>query len=310
MGATLLTVLVPVFFVLAVGAWAGLSGKIDRTRIAELNTLVMEFLIPAALFVATATTPRAVLAAHVPFALAMAASMLGTYGLVFVTARRLVGGGTGETAVVALVVAFPNLAAVGLPLTRALFGPANVVLDATGIALGAILLSPMSLLVLERQAERQTGSRAVGPAMRRALTRPVVVAPILGLLYALSGLPLPALVRGALGLLGEGAGGGALFVTGVILSSQRLHVGGGVALLIIVKNALQPAVAFAAALLLNSSRADARVVAVLASVPCGFFGILFGLRYGISSRLASAALLGSTIAAVVTLPVVILVTSF
>ena len=305
MTATLLTVLVPVFFVLAVGAWAGLSGKIDRTRISELNTLVMEFLIPAALFVATATTPRAVLAMHIPFALAMAASMLGIYGVVFVTARRLMGGGTGEAAVVALVVAFPNLAAVGLPLTRALFGPANVVLDATGIALGAILLSPMSLLVLERQ----TGSGAVAPAMRRALTRPVVLAPILGLLYALSGLPLPALARGALGLLGEGAGGAALFVTGVILSSQRLHIGGGVALLIIVKNAVQPAVAFAVALLLNSSRSDARIVAILASVPCGFFGILFGLRYGISSRLASAALLGSTIAAIVTLPVVILVTS-
>lgn len=301
MTATLLTVLVPVFFVLGVGVFAGATGRVDRARVGELNALVMEFLVPAALFVATATTPRHVLASHLPYVLAILVALAATYAIVLGLAR-LAGAGRAEASVIALVVAFPNLSAVGLPLTRALFGVPDLVLDAIPIALGTILLTPITLLELERHA----GGGRFAASLRRALTRPLVTAPILGLGYALGGLALPGPLRGALTLLGEGAGGVGLFVTGIIVSAQRPVLAPGVLGLAACKNLLQPAVAFAAAAALGVRAADARVDTVLAAVPCGFFGILFGLRYGVRSPTANAALLASTLGSVATLPLAIL----
>ena len=52
---------VPVFFVIALGYVAGWTRKIDNRRVAELNALVMDFALPAALFVAMVRTPRDVL---------------------------------------------------------------------------------------------------------------------------------------------------------------------------------------------------------------------------------------------------------
>ena len=50
---------VPVFFVIALGYLAGWTRKIDNHRVAELNVLVMDFALPAALFVAMVRTPVA-----------------------------------------------------------------------------------------------------------------------------------------------------------------------------------------------------------------------------------------------------------
>jgi malonate transporter and related proteins len=51
--------IVPVFFVMAVGYLAGWTRDIDNHHVAELNALVMDFALPASLFVAMVQTPRA-----------------------------------------------------------------------------------------------------------------------------------------------------------------------------------------------------------------------------------------------------------
>jgi hypothetical protein len=55
----ILNSIVPVFFVMAIGYLAGWTRDIDNHHVAELNALVMEFALPASLFVAMVQTPRA-----------------------------------------------------------------------------------------------------------------------------------------------------------------------------------------------------------------------------------------------------------
>src|SRR5271168_2937925 len=109
--------------------------------------------------------------------------------------------------------------------------------------------------------------RAVG----RALINPVVLSPIAGIVFAFLGIPLPQAVTDALMLIGQATGGVALFLTGLILSSQRL----------LLKNVALPLVVAGLALLLPMSREAARAAILLAALPSGFFGVLFGLTYGI-----------------------------
>jgi len=51
--------IVPVFFVMALGYLAGWTRDIDNHHVAELNALVMDFALPASLFVAMVQMPRA-----------------------------------------------------------------------------------------------------------------------------------------------------------------------------------------------------------------------------------------------------------
>jgi malonate transporter and related proteins len=56
----LINSLVPIFAVMGIGYFAGWIRDVDSRHVAELNALVMDFALPAALFVGTATTSRAV----------------------------------------------------------------------------------------------------------------------------------------------------------------------------------------------------------------------------------------------------------
>src|SRR5258705_5448407 len=85
----LLNALVPIFAVMALGYFAGWIRDIDNRHVAELNALLMEFALPASLFVATATTSRAVLLAQWPLLLVFIVSMLALYALPYCMDRRL-----------------------------------------------------------------------------------------------------------------------------------------------------------------------------------------------------------------------------
>jgi malonate transporter len=51
-----------------------------------------------------------------------------------------------------------------------------------------------------------------------------------------------------------------------------------------------------------------REVTILSAVPTGFFGILFGLRYGVVSDDVGSTLIASTILSAATIPAVIFLT--
>ena len=95
----LLNALVPIFAVMALGYFAGWIRDVDNDHVAELNALVMDFALPASLFVATATTSRTVLLSQWPLLLVFIVSMLALYVLSYSMQRRLFGLGSSEASV-------------------------------------------------------------------------------------------------------------------------------------------------------------------------------------------------------------------
>ena len=75
--------IIPVFFVMALGYLAGWTRDIDNHHVAELNALVMDFALPASLFVAMVQTPRSLLLEQGQLMIVLAVSMLAIYGLHF-----------------------------------------------------------------------------------------------------------------------------------------------------------------------------------------------------------------------------------
>ncbi len=60
----ILTIIVPIFFVLLLGYAAGRARAFDSDQVACINELVLDFALPASLFVGTVSTPRTQLLRH------------------------------------------------------------------------------------------------------------------------------------------------------------------------------------------------------------------------------------------------------
>ena len=302
---TILASLVPVFFVMILGFVAGLTKDIDNRNIGSLNALVMDFALPAALFTAMAQTPREAMIGQANLALALLLSMLIVFAAAFVIQTRLFGTDRRESALLALTASAPNVGSAGLPVIAAVFSRSASVSVAVAVAIAAIVMTPLSLVLLEAAGP---GERSVSKIVRGALVKPIVIAPMLGLLLSLGGISLPSLLDSGLTLVGQGASGAALFLTGLVLSAQPVRLNKNVGLGAVLKNIVQPVLAGVLALLFLQG-AEARVAVVLMAVPSGAFGVLFAIRYGVQSAQIGTTLIVSTVASALTLAAAIVLST-
>ena len=135
-----------------------------------------------------------------------------------------------------------------------------------------------------------------------------MIAPVLGMVLTLCNVLIPRLLVSSLTLIGVAAGGVALFLTGLILSSQPFKLNRSVASGMVLKNVVHPLLAAALVAALAVSPLIGREAIILSAIPSGFFGILFGLRYGVVSQDAGSTLIASTILSAATIPAAILLT--
>lgn len=303
---TLAVALAPIFVVLFLGYGAGRLRRVGGEHVGALNTLVMEFALPAALFVGTVTAPRTLLVSQAPALVALGIAMLVPFAGWFALQRRL-GRDHAESAIQALTLSLPNYAAAGLPIMAAVAGKTGDLFVALTIAAGALIPSPVALVLLELSKPEAEGSvaRRVLTALARAFTKPMILAPVCGVALALAGVPMPAAVLASLELIGKATAGVALFLTGLVLSTQTFRFSRNVALAVLVGNILDPLLCLGIVLALRLPWEVGRMAVLMTALPCGFFGILFGIGYGRPSEEAGSMVLATTLASAVTLSVVL-----
>jgi predicted permease len=142
-----------------------------------------------------------------------------------------------------------------------------------------------------------------------AVTKPIVLSPILAVAFVLTGIGLPDPLTRSFSLMGQVAGGAGLFLTGLILSAQKLGLGANAGIQTLLSNVAHPLLAGALAWLFALPPLTAREAIVLSALPVGFFGVLFGLRFNKSSEVAGTTLIASTVLSAATLAAAIYLTA-
>lgn len=311
MSHAIVMALAPVFFVLLLGYAAGRFHIVDNHHVDGFNALVMNFALPASLFAATASASRNQMDEQAPLFLAFGLTMLilyvGWYGAV----RAFSGTSKADASLQALTISFPNLAGVGLPIVASVLGPTGTIPVAVALASGSILISPLTLIMIEISTSKANGgeicARQFLTAIRRALTKPIVLAPAVGIVLALSGLKLNALADACLSLIGNAAAGVALFLTGLILSAQSFRLDWKVVAATAASDIIRPLLAIAVAYCFPMTSSAAKTVILLAAVPSGFFGILFAVNYRLDSTTAGSMVIASTVFSIATMAIAIAV---
>ena len=109
-------VVLPVCFVLALGYFAGRARKFGPDQVAGLSELVLDYALPAMLFVATVQTPRERLLSEGAYALALLIAVVGLFLVVVFVSTRILHHSLGEAALQANLASFPSVAFFGPPI--------------------------------------------------------------------------------------------------------------------------------------------------------------------------------------------------
>ncbi|WP_313685068.1 AEC family transporter [Pantoea sp.] len=313
----ILHALAPIFVIMLLGFWAGKAGMVDNKNVSLLNIFVMDFALPAALFSATVQTPWSGIVAQMPLILVLTLAMWIAYAALYFIAVGVFKKSPQDAAVLTLTVALPNYAALGLPILGSVVGEgsATSLSVAVSIACGSVLMTPFCLLILEREKARAAGETqrstlAMLPVlMWRSVKKPIVWGPLLGVVLSAFGVKMPDLLLASIKPLGLSATAAALFLTGVILSARKLKINTMVISSTVTKLLIQPAIAWGIVLVFGLHGTVAVTAILMIALSAGFFGVVFGNRFGVQSPDAEAVLLLSSLLSILSLPLFISLTA-
>ncbi len=316
MNSIVLSSLIPVVLLIAIGFIAGYTDYIRAEATKDLATLVFTVLTPALLF-RTMSTVHVERLDFKPVAVYFAAAILLFGAMLFWQ------GVTRRAAVVALAATFSNTVAIGIPLVGLAYGEAGLVTLFTLISLHALIMLTLATVMLElavaheaaskippdpgddASSRRRRMARMVLRALRNGIFHPVPMPIIIGLLFAQTGWVLPEVVDRPLLLLGNAMGPLALVLVGATLASARVgaYLKGAIGLALL-KNGVMPAIVAAIGWAAGLTGLPLTVMIVAASLPIGANVFMFSQRYEVAEELVTAGVAVSTVLGVLTISLV------
>jgi predicted permease len=291
----------PVFLLIAMGYVAGVRRLISDEGLRGINDFAFWLCAPSLLFVSA--TLGGGIAHGGRLELAFFSGVLIIYGVSLLLSRLVAGRGLAESGLFALNCSFGNTLMMGVPVALAAFGPAGIPPATAIVGLYSLVLLPLTTVVAEMGMSAGASPRRVlGTTLRSVLRNPIVMAVVLGNLWAIFGLPMPGFARRLLELLGGGTSPLLLFCLGASLRDFQIRRDWlDAAAISVLKLALLPLVVFGLGRLLALPPLELAVAVIMAAMPTGANAFLMSRRYALGMERAGAAVLLGTMASVVTL---------
>jgi malate permease and related proteins len=294
--------------ILQILALVGVGAALRATKILKredskiLNAVIVYAALPALIFGVVYKAPLSWDVLRVA-GIAWVASLVGfavSWGLT--RALKLPRATAGAFMICASI---GNTGYIGYPVTKLLLGEVALSRAVFYDVFGTVaVLFTIGVIVASEMGEHEEGRISV---LKELFTFPAMVA----LLVALAArfIPVPESVRTPvmdwLAILGNMAVPLIMVSLGLSLSaqgfrSQPLALGAAAA----VKLLVLPVVAFGAALLLHETAASTRLVVLQSSMPTVMLSLVIGQRFGLDTDFVASEILVTTVACVLTIPLV------
>lgn len=270
--------------VIAVGFVIGRVGLLGDAARPVIARLVFFVLAPSLLFTIMSTADVGDLAS--PLIAASAGASVVAFAGYALVARVLWQRSVADTVVGALGAGYVNANNIGLPVAAYVLGDAALV--APVILLQLLVVSPVALTLLDVST---SGAVTVRRVLAQPVRNPIIVASALGLVVAVTGLDVHAVVEEPLRLMGGGAVPLMLVAFGISLAGQRILEPGtqrhDVALASVIKLVLMPATAYALGrFALGLDGHDLFAVVALAALPTAQNVFNYAQRYDAAETIA------------------------
>src|SRR5579859_1229788 len=303
----ILAALLPVVFAVSLGFLAAHLRIVEKAAASDFVEFIVRFALPIALFAGVLKISPAQIE-NGPFIGAMAIGLMVPYAAAFAIGRFVFRHSASESALQGMTSAFPSMAYSGLPVLLAVVGSDGVLAIVIGNLVTSVIMIPLTLAILQIGSGKADGSIAslVGRSLVDSVKQPVVWLPLLGAALALGGIHVPAVLQQSFDLIGKSAAGVSLFTLGIMLYGQHLRIDRDIALNSLLKNLGQPAIMFVLILLLGIHGVSAKELFLTAAIPSATAASMLSLLYRTYADEAAASTLISTVGAVVTVTVAII----
>ena len=277
--------IVPIVVVMLAGFIAGKKGAFSGDDAKKFNKVVLDFALPAALFVSIVQSSRADLAKYVNLTLVSIIGIMGCFMLVYFIFKYCFKKNTGaDAAVSALISGSPTIgflgfavlepifdSTVGLPSVALVVAIVGIVVNAIGIPVGLSLMNAS----LDKQGAANNGKKeSAWKPVLHALAQPVAWAPILAVVWVLAGIPWPKELSPSFDLIAKANASLAVFSAGITLSAIKFSMNWQVILGSIMKMFVMPAVVLVLGLLFHMDPDNLKMLVVAAALPPAFSGII------------------------------------
>ena len=301
-----LTVALPVFGLIVVGAGVGRFGLLGSGATIALNQFVTYLALPALLFQAMARISLAEFF-NVGFLAAFVGGIAAGFALAL-TLGRLSGTAPANATLQALAATFCNTGYVGIPICLTAFGQSSLVPAVIALVVTACLQLGAALAMVEAAVQPAAPFWSTLLKVSRVLARnPFLISPLLGILYGQTGLALPVPADRFLTILGAAATPCALVAIGLQLveTGERFRPV-LVARLTAIKLLAQPAITWLiAAQLTQLPPVWVATAVIMSALPTGTSCFLLAQIYQREVATSSGVVLVSTIFSFVTLSVLL-----
>lgn len=215
-----LTILLPLFALIALGYFARRRNLLDGNAGSALNAFVVWLALPGLLFEVTATSswsqlwqPGFIVAFGLPTLLVFAAVLFF---------RLRTGRHVADASVDAIAASYANTGYVGLPLSLLVFGRSSQIEATIATLIVVCVLFSIAVVLIEVGLQKggASGGRTFATALSRSLKNPVVLAPLAGAVFSGTGLTLPAVAESTLRMIGQAATPCALVSLGLFLADR------------------------------------------------------------------------------------------
>lgn len=277
----ILYAVVPIIVVMLAGFISGKRGVFSGEDAKKFNKVVLNYALPAALFVSIVQASREMLVRDLKLTIVSVVGIMACFMLVYFIFKYCFKKNTGaDAAISALISGSPTIGFLGFAVLEPIFGTSpsvalvvaivGIVVNAIGIPVGLSLMNAS----LEKQKPGSTKQESAWKPVLHALEQPVAWAPILAVIWVVVGIPWPDWASPSFNLIAKANASMAVFSAGITLSAINFTINWQVILGSILKMIMMPAVLLILGLLCKMDPENLKMLVVAGSLPPAFSGII------------------------------------
>ena len=304
---TLINVVIPVFGIILTGYLAGRLEVLGPESAAALTRFVYYFAIPAALFVFSARAPIDK-AFNWQFIAAFLGGSISTLLIALIVGRVWFRHDVATLSVVGFTAVFGNVIGMGLPLLLTAYGPDGALPPiVVALAFSVLFISSVIAMLEATRASEPSAPHVASQLAGTLLRNPVVIAPVLGIFYSMTALPIPKAVSNYLDLMAAAVGPAALFAVGLSLVGRKIMGNfGEVIWLAVLKAVVNPIVTFVlVTYVFVMEPLWSQAAVILSAMPVGTNPYVIAQQYNVHVEIVSPSIVVSTVMSVATVFVVL-----
>jgi len=283
------------------GYISGKKGIFSAKDGKAFNKVVLDYALPAALFVSIVDASREMLVKDIKLSLISLVVIMACFMIVyFIYAKCFKGNNGADGAIMALVNGSPTIGFLGFAVLEPIFGTTpyvalvvaivGIVVNAVGIPVGLSLLNNS----LNKTRPLPAGQKrpSAWSSVLHALAQPVAWAPILAVIWVIAGIPWPKWLSPSFDLIKGANASMAVFAAGITLSAFKITINWQAILGCLLKMVMMPAALLIVGIIFHMELENLKMLVIAGALPPAFSGIIIANQYDtyVSTSTSSLAL--------------------